>query len=85
MNPMYASAITDDKIEHDLDEVITHQQQLHNTNSSLTTHQLTNSASTSEPSLPSVHIALTPVQTVFMKGKHPNATPQFLISRPQSS
>ena len=41
------------------------------------------SASTSDSSTPSAYIAR--AHRVFMKRKHPNTTPQFLISRPRSS
>ena len=49
--------ITDDQLEHELDELITHQQQIPNTNISLTNHQQTHSVSTSKSSVPCVYIA----------------------------
>ena len=83
--PDATSQITDDQVEHNLDEFVIHLQQIHNTNNSLTIHQLNHSASISESSIVSVHIAPTRAHRVFMKRKHPYANTQFLISSPQTS
>ena len=63
--PDVPSPIKDDQLELDLDNFIIHQQQIHNTTNSLTIHQLTHSASTSEPSIPSVHVAPTRAQKIL--------------------
>ena len=51
--------MTDNQLEHKLDNFITEQQHLNDTNNKLTIHQLTHSASTSVSSTDSVPIALT--------------------------
>ena len=73
------------QLEHNFDDFINNQQQIHDTNISLTIQQPTHSVTTCESSTPSVYIAPTRAQRVFTKGKHPNTIPQFLISRPRSS
>ena len=68
--PDVPSPIEDDQLELDSDQLISHQQQLHNTNTSLKIHQLTHSASFSK-------LYPTRANRFCMKRKHPNATPQF--------
>ena len=57
--PDVPSLITDDQLEQDLDELKSHQQQVHSTNKSLEIYKLTHSASTSSSSTPFVHIGST--------------------------
>ena len=82
-SPDLSSPITDDQLQHDSVVFLPHQPQFHNTTNSLKIHQLTHSASTTEPFMPSVQIAHT--RKIFMKRKHPNTTPQKIINRPSSS
>ena len=69
-HPDAPSPMTDNQLDLELNNFITQQKHLHNTNNALTTHQLTHSASTSESSTHSVHIASTRAQRVFER-KHP--------------
>ena len=82
--PDATSTMTHNQLEHELDKFITQEYQLHHTNKVLTIHQLTYSASISEPSIHSVHVATTRAHRVF-KREHLKPSPQLLISHPRSS
>ena len=70
--PKVPSPITDDHLEHDFDNFITSQQQLHITKNSVVTQQLIHFTSTSESPIPSVPIALSCAQHNLMERNHPN-------------
>ena len=57
--PDAPSPMNDNQLEHELDNFITQQQNLHDITNAFTIHQLNHSASTSESSIHSVHIAPT--------------------------
>ena len=68
--PLSFPLFPDEQLEHDLDNFINHQQQIHSTNNSLTIRQLTHSASTYQSSIPPDHFAPTRAKRTFMKRKH---------------